>query len=36
MIQYLSETTDLKCDYEILDQRKYSDVIKRRPHEVED
>ncbi len=27
----------LKCDYEILlDQRKYSDVIKRRPHEVED
>ena len=26
----------LKCDYEILlDQRKYSDVIKRRPHEVE-
>ena len=27
----------LKCDYEILlDQRKYSDVIKRRPHEVDD
>lgn len=27
----------LKCDYEILlDQRKYSDVIKRKPHEVED
>ncbi len=27
----------LKCDYEILlDQRKYSDVIKRRPHEVGD
>lgn len=27
----------LKCDYEILlDQRKYSDVIKRRPHEVND
>ena len=27
----------LKSDYEILlDQRKYSDVIKRRPHEVED
>ena len=27
----------LKCDYEILlDQRKYSDVVKRRPHEVED
>lgn len=27
----------LKCDYEILlDQRKYSDVIKRRPHKVED
>ncbi len=27
----------LKCDYEILlDQRKYSDVIKRRPHEVKD
>ena len=26
----------LKCDYEILlDQRKYSDVIKRRPHEVD-
>ena len=26
----------LKCDYEILlDQRKYSDVVKRRPHEVE-
>ena len=26
-----------KCDYEILlDSRKYSDVIKRRPHEVED
>jgi hypothetical protein len=26
-----------KCDYEILlDQRKYSDVIKRRPHEVKD
>lgn len=25
----------LKCDYEILlDQRKYSDVIKRKPHEV--
>lgn len=27
----------LKCDYEILlDQRKYSDVIKTRPHKVED
>lgn len=27
----------LKCDYEILlDQRKYSDVVKRRPHEVDD
>lgn len=27
----------LKCDYEILlDQRKYSDVIKRKPHEVKD
>lgn len=27
----------LKCDYEILlDHRKYSDVIKRRPHEVDD
>jgi hypothetical protein len=27
----------LKCDYEILlDQRKYSEVIKRRPHEVDD
>lgn len=27
----------LKCDYEILlDQRKYSDVIKRKPHEVDD
>ena len=27
----------LKCDYEILlDQRKYSDVIKRKPHEVVD
>lgn len=27
----------LKCDYEILlDQRKYSDVIKRKPHEVID
>lgn len=27
----------LKCDYEILlDQRKFSDVIKKRPHEVED
>ncbi len=26
-----------KCDYEILlDQRKYSDVIKRKPHEVND
>ena len=26
----------LKCDYEILlDQRKYSDVVKRRPHEVD-
>lgn len=25
----------LKCDYEILlDQRKYSDVIRKRPHEV--
>lgn len=27
----------LKCDYEILlDQRKYSDVINRKPHEVDD
>ena len=27
----------LKCDYEILlDQRKFSDVIKRKPHEVDD
>lgn len=27
----------LKCDYEILlDQRKYSDIIKRKPHEVTD
>ena len=27
----------LKCDYEILlDQRKYSDVIKKKPHEVID
>jgi len=27
----------LKCDYEILlDQRKYSDIIKRKPHEVID
>lgn len=27
----------LKCDYEILmDHRKYSDVIKKKPHQVED
>jgi hypothetical protein len=27
----------LKCDYEILlDQRKYSSVIRRKPHEVDD
>ncbi|GHV47413.1 hypothetical protein FACS189499_04900 [Clostridia bacterium] len=27
----------LKCDYEILlDQRKYSDVVKRKPHQVEE
>ena len=27
----------LKCDYEILrDNRKYSDVIKKKPHQVED
>lgn len=27
----------LRCDYEILlDQRKYSDVINKRPHEVDD
>ena len=27
----------LKCDYEILlDHRKYSDVVKRKPHEVID
>lgn len=27
----------LKCDYEILlDQRKFSDVINRKPHEVDD
>lgn len=27
----------LKCDYEILlDQRRYSDVIKRKPHQMED
>lgn len=27
----------LKCDYEILlDQRKYSDVIKKKPHQVEE
>lgn len=27
----------LKCDYEILlDQRNYSDIIKKRPHEVDD
>lgn len=27
----------LKCDYEILlDQRKYSDVVNRKPHEVDD
>jgi hypothetical protein len=27
----------LKCDYEILlDQRKYSNVIRRKPHEVDD
>ena len=27
----------LKCDYEILvDRRKYSDVINRKPHQVED
>lgn len=27
----------LKCDYEILmDQRNYSDVVKKKPHQVED
>ena len=27
----------LKCDYEILiDQRKYSDVVNRKPHEMDD
>ena len=27
----------LKCDYEILlDQRKYSDVVKRKPHQMEE
>lgn len=27
----------LKCDYEILlDQRRYSDVVKRKPHQMED
>jgi hypothetical protein len=27
----------LKCDYEILlDRRKYSDVVNKKPHEVDD